>query len=193
MVDEQALEETVIERIKLDLAQWAHYEKTSIGPFFVLRMVFLTPGFQFVFARRVQEAVVHVPFIGRLLRRIFWWASCLAFGSELAIGAQIGGGLYVPHPFGIVVGCSRLGRRIHLLQNVTIGRKTAEDARDPVIGDDVTITAGAVVLGAITVGEGATIGANSVVLADVPPHTIAIGAPARILVSRGAAVAAGPT
>ena len=187
-----SLPETTLEKIRLDLQQWAHYEKASVRPAFVLRMVFLTPGFQFVFARRLQELAVRIPVVGRLLRRIIWWASCLAFGSELAIGAEIGGGLYVPHPFGIVVGCSRLGRRIHLLQNVTLGRRTPDDPRDPEIADDVTIAAGAVVLGAITVGAGATIGANSVVLTDVPPRATAIGAPARILVRRGPDSASAP-
>lgn len=174
--------ETPFQKVKADLKRYALREnRTSVGLGFTLRMFLLTPGFQFVFSRRLQEMVVKIPLIGRLLRRILWWWSCVFFGSELAMAAKIGGGFYVPHPFGIVVGAATLGRNVSILQNVTIGRKAAEDPRDPVIEDGVSISAGAVVVGAITVGEGATIGANAVVTKDVPPHSVAMGIPAKII------------
>jgi serine O-acetyltransferase len=90
-----------------------------------------------------------------------------------------------PHPVGIVIGEGvRLGERVTIYQSVTLGGARLGDwkaGRYPSIGDDVTIFAGAVILGAVTVGAGATIGANSVVLSDVPPGHTAVGAPARIL------------
>lgn len=176
------MSETPIQKVKADLQRYALREnRQSAGLGFTLRMFLLTPGFQFVFSRRLQEMVVRIPLIGRLLRRILWWFSCVFFGSELAIAAEIGGGLYVPHPFGIVVGAAKLGRNVSILQNVTIGRKSAEDARDPVIEDGVSISAGAVVVGAITIGEGSTIGANAVVTKDVPAYSVAMGIPAKII------------
>lgn len=173
--------ETPLQKVKADLAAYAAAERRPVSTLFTLRMFLLTPGFQFVFARRLQEMVVKVPLIGRLLRRIVWWATCLIFSSEIAIGAQVGGGLFVPHPYGIVIGQSKVGRNLRLLQNVTIGRRSQDDPRDPVFGDNVYISAGAVLLGAISIGDGAVIGANAVVLKDVPAGATAIGIPARII------------
>lgn len=173
--------ERPFQKIKADIRRYAARENRRPNVSFTLRMFLLTPGFQFVFSRRLQEMVVRIPLIGRLLRRILWSASCLVFGSELAMGAEIGGGLYIPHPYGIVVGAATLGRNVTLLQNVTIGRKSADDPRDPLIEDDVTISAGAVIIGAITLGKGSTIGANAVVVKDVPAGAIAMGVPAKII------------
>lgn len=173
--------ETPLQKVKADLERYAASEGKGVSFLLAVRMFLVTPGFQFVFSRRLQEMVVRIPVIGRALRRVIWWASCLIFGSEIAMAAKIGGGLYVPHPYGIVVGSARIGRNMHLLQNVTIGRKSREEPGDPMFGDDVTVSAGAVLLGPITIGDGAVIGANSVVLKDVPPRALAIGIPARII------------
>lgn len=173
--------ETPLQKVKADIAVFAAGERRAANAIFVIRMFLLTPGFQFVFARRLQEMVVKVPVFGRLFRRIAWWATCLMFSSEIAIGAQVGGGLYVPHPYGIVIGKARIGRKVMVLQNVTIGRKVDDDPRDPVIEDNVFIYAGAVVNGSINIGDGAVIGANAVVLKDVPAGATAIGIPARII------------
>lgn len=183
--------ETPLQKIKADLRHYASAERRGVSTGFVFRMFLLTPGFQFVFANRLQEIVVRIPFLGRLLRRIIWWATCLIFSSEIALAAKVGGGLYVPHPYGIVVGAATIGRNLRLLQNVTIGRKSSADPRDPVIEDNVQISAGAVLLGSITIGEGAVIGANSVVLKDVPAHASAVGIPARIIPAAPAPVATG--
>lgn len=179
--------ETVWQKIRADLERYAERERARVSLAFTLRMILLTPGFQFVLARRLQEIAAKVPLVGRLLRRILWWATCVAYGSEIAMGAEVSGGLYIPHPYGIVVGEAKLGRNVSLLQNVTIGRRSAEFPGDPLIGDGVMISAGAVVIGNITIGEGATIGANAVVLKDVPPCSIAIGVPAKIVGAPAAA------
>jgi len=173
--------ETVLQKIKADLAHYAQSESRPMTLMFVLRMILLTPGFQFVLERRLQEIVVKVPLIGRLLRRILWWATCLIHGSEIAIAAEVAGGLYIPHPYGIVVGAAKIGRNVSLFQNVTIGRKAVEFPGDPVIGAGAAINAGAKVIGSIHIGEGAVIGANAVVVKDVPAYAVAVGVPAKIV------------
>jgi serine O-acetyltransferase len=105
-------------------------------------------------------------------------------GCEIRPEAEVGPGLLLPHPVGIVIGCGvRMGARCTILQNVTIGERYSPpgDHSYPTIGDDVTIGAGAVVLGAISIDSGAMIGANSVVLANVPSRAVVVGAPARAI------------
>lgn len=143
------------------------------------------PGFACALLRRMQEAVGIVPVVGRPLRRLVWLWSVYAFGSDIAIEAEIGGGLYLPHPHGIVIGSCRIGRGVTILQTVTLGAKRVGEREAPVVCDGVVISAGAVVLGGVTIGEGAVIGANAVVLTDVPPGATAVGNPARILPRSG--------
>ncbi|WP_277541672.1 serine O-acetyltransferase [Haloarcula laminariae] len=87
---------------------------------------------------------------------------------------------HLPHPVGIVIAAStELGENVEIRQNVTIGqRKGKSEGGTPTIMDNVTIYAGAVLLGEITIGENAVIGANSVVLDDVEPNSTVVGAPA---------------
>jgi serine O-acetyltransferase len=107
-------------------------------------------------------------------------------------GADFGPGFVLIHATGVVInGNVRGGSNVHIEHQVTIG---AERRQTPVIGSDVFIGAGAKVLGAVTVGDGARIGANAVVVHDVPAHATAVGIPARVVRLRrpeaGAAVAA---
>lgn len=139
------------------------------------------PGFACALLRRAQEALASIPLIGRPLRRLVWLWSVYAFGSDIAIEAEIGGGLYLPHPHGVVIGACRIGRGVTIMQNVTLGTRRRGERAAPVVGDGVVISAGAVLLGAITIGEGAVIGANAVVLTDIPAGATAVGNPARIL------------
>ena len=98
-------------------------------------------------------------------------------GAEISPFADIGEGLCIMHSAGIVVGPAvRIGRGLRIYQNVTLGDGSTPG--QPTIGDDVTIGAGACVLGGVTVGDRAIIGANAVVTKDVPADTVATGAPA---------------
>jgi serine O-acetyltransferase len=125
---------------------------------------------------------------GRGLRRTAWVLRHVALTVsriDVVPGAEIGPGLLMNHPHGIVIGPGAVvGSGCTLLQNVTLGERFA-DGRPPHdyprIGDGVTIGAGACVLGGVQVGDGASIGANSVVLDDVPAGGIAVGCPARVL------------
>lgn len=101
-------------------------------------------------------------------------------GIEIHPGAQIGLGLFIDHGFGVVIGeTSIIGDNVTLYQSVTLGGTGKERGkRHPTICDGVIVGVGAKILGAVTVGEGAKIGAGAVVLRDVPPHTTAVGVPA---------------
>ncbi|MGL4314912.1 MAG: serine O-acetyltransferase, partial [Sphingomonas sp.] len=110
---------------------------------------------------------------------LWWWRTCRAFGSEIAIGATVEGGLYVPHPYGIVIGVAMIGHDVTILQNVTIGNRGEAGTPGAVIGDGAYLGAGAAVIGAVTIGARARVGANAVVTRDVPPGATAVGIPAR--------------
>jgi serine O-acetyltransferase len=165
--------------VRSDLARYAAAEGLTVTWQFALRMIFLMPGFQFVLARRLQDLFYGLPVIGRGLGRIWWWWTCRSFGSEIAIASSVGRGLYVPHPYGIVVGECRIGDDVTILQNVTIGKRSRTAGGIPVIQDKVYLAAGAVIVGELTIGQGANIGANAVVLGDIPAGVTAVGAPAK--------------
>ena len=146
-----------------------------------LRLLFATPGFQFVFWLRMQRAVEVVPILGPTLRRILWYWTRICFSCEVDTQAQIGAGFYTPHPLGIVIGAGvRIGNNVTISQKVTLGRAGTNHVY-PTIGNGVEIGAGAAILGAIEIGNSAKIGANSVVLTDIPTDAIAFGAPARVI------------
>src|SRR5262245_10064369 len=100
-------------------------------------------------------------------------------------GAEFGPGFVLIHSTGVVInGGVTGGRNVYLEHQVTIG---AERRQAPRVGDDVFIGAGAKVIGSVTVGTGARVGANAVVVHDVPPHCTVVGIPARVVRRRAAA------
>lgn len=115
--------------------------------------------------------------VGSIHRWIFF-----RFGLEL--GGDIRGGLYIAHPVGTVINVKHMGENCSVIAAVTIGMRN--EWIFPVIGNNVFIGAGARVLGEITVGDNAKIGANAVVLHDVPENATAVGVPARIIKSEEA-------
>lgn len=109
-----------------------------------------------------------------VLRHRFW---SVVSGADIPVNANIGGGLLLPHPNGIVIHPAvRIGPNCLIFQQVTIGMR--ESGGVPVLGGHVDVGAGAKILGAVTVGDNAVVGANAVVLADVPAGHVAIGVPA---------------
>lgn len=100
------------------------------------------------------------------------------FGIELGNHITLGDGVWFIHPLGTVIGGNaRIGNRVRFFGNNTVG--TAKENGYPVIGDDVWVGAGARILGPITIGARSVIGANAVVVSDVPEDSIATGIPAR--------------
>ena len=93
---------------------------------------------------------------------------------------KIGGGLYFQHGFSTIVAASEIGERCKIYQQVTIGYNGDEA---PVIGNDVTVTTGAIVIGDVRLGDGAVIAAGAVVTKDVPENTIVAGVPAKVIKS----------
>lgn len=104
------------------------------------------------------------------------------YGIELPYSVRVGRGVVIEHQGGIVIhGDSVIGNRCIIRQGCTLGLRRLDDlGAAPTLEDDVHLGAGAVLLGRIRIGRGAVIGANAVVLADVPSGAVATGVPARI-------------
>lgn len=108
----------------------------------------------------------------------------ILYSCEIDASSEIGPGLRIVHSVGIVIGPRVIvGQNFRLHQNVTIGMRGRmnEEWITPRIGNNVTIYAGAAVLGRITIGDNVVIGANSVVIKNVPSNTIVAGVPAKVI------------
>ena len=117
------------------------------------------------------------PFRWWAVLRHRWWS--VITGADIPLNCAIGGGLRLPHPNGVVIHPqARIGPNCLIFQQVTLG--TLETGGAPFIAGHVDIGAGAKLLGPVTVGEHAVIGANAVVLRNVPAHHVAVGIPARM-------------
>ena len=100
-------------------------------------------------------------------------------GADINCGAVMGPGLSLVHSSGVVIGDKVVaGAHLRVFQGVTLGDRGMGEEGQPTIGDDVTIFAGALVLGPITLGDRVVVAANSLVLSDVPADHLAYGAPA---------------
>jgi serine O-acetyltransferase len=135
------------------------------------------PGIHAVLSHRLAHAMHEsgVP----LLPRSLSMATRALTGIEIHPAAEIGCGLFIDHGAGVVIGeTATIGRDVTLYQGVTLGGTGfATGKRHPTVQDNVTIGSGAKLLGPITIGHGAKIGANSVVITDVPPNTTVVGNP----------------
>ncbi|HUA73435.1 MAG TPA: serine O-acetyltransferase EpsC [Solirubrobacteraceae bacterium] len=135
------------------------------------------PGIHALLAHRVAHALCQagVPLLPRLISMV----TRTLTGIEIHPRAQIGSGLFIDHGTGVVVGeTAEIGDNVTLYQGVTLGGTGfATGKRHPTVQDNVTIGSGAKLLGPITIGHGAKIGANSVVITDVPPNSTVVGNP----------------
>lgn len=122
-----------------------------------------------------------------LTARLVSHASRLLTGIEIHPGARIGAGVFIDHGMGVVIGeTAEVGEDVTLYQGVTLGGTSLKrEKRHPTLKRDVVVGAGAAVLGAITVGAGTRIGAGSVVVGDVPPNSVVVGVPGRVVFRDG--------
>ena len=128
----------------------------------------------------IRPALLRKPF--SLLYKILRTGCQMLTGVELPCETRVGRRLRIEHFGGIVIsGDSVIGDDVVLRHGVTIGLKRTGQRGAPRIGNRVDIGAGAKILGDITIGDDAVIGANAVVLKDVPPGAFAVGIPARII------------
>ena len=134
-------------------------------------------GVQALLAHRVAHALYDAGF--PLVPRSIAYASRAVTGVEIHPAARIGEDFFVDHGAGVVIGeTAEIGDRVTLYQGVTLGGTGfARGKRHPTVGDDVTIGSGAKLLGPIRVGDGAKVGANTVVVADVPESSTVVGNP----------------
>lgn len=119
-------------------------------------------------------------YLYRLKKRVYRrWVRLLypPLDSLYIMTGKIGGGIFIQHGFSTYIAAESIGENCWINQQVTIGYK--DDTTAPVIGNNVTITCGAKVLGPITIGDNVTIGANAVVVKDLPPDSVWGGVPAK--------------
>ena len=146
-----------------------------------IREVFLYPSFQVMRAyRKAHRAYLKGQFF-----RARWISQRAARKTNIEIhpGATIGKGFFIDHGTGVIIGeTSVIGNNVTLYQGVTLGGTGKETGkRHPTLEDNVMISAGAKILGSITIGENSKVGAGSVVIRDVPPNCTVVGVPGRIV------------
>ncbi|PJB72093.1 MAG: serine O-acetyltransferase [Alphaproteobacteria bacterium CG_4_9_14_3_um_filter_47_13] len=164
--------------IKSDAVRWN--ENMNILNF--LAILLFQPGFQLSFSLRLQQALCAIPVLGSLLRKVVWYFTCILLGCHCSSRATYGRGLHFPHPIGIVIGDGvQIGDNVTVYHGTTIGLKDFGKDAYPILEDDVIIYAGAQVLGSVTISKKSIVGANAVVLKNVPEGAAAVGIPARII------------
>jgi serine O-acetyltransferase len=122
-----------------------------------------------------HHAKLAARFLAELMRKLT--------GVEIHPGALLGQGVFIDHATGVVIGeTAEVGDNVTIYHGVTLGGTSLDRVkRHPTVGDNVTIGAGAKVLGAITIGAGSQIGANSVVVKPIPPGAVVVGVPGQIV------------
>lgn len=146
------------------------------------------PGFHAIVAHRFIHALhqAGIPVLPRWLNHLTRFAT----GIEIHPGAQIGRRFFIDHGMGVVIGeTAEIGDDVLIYHGVTLGGTSSQPIkRHPTVGDHVIIGAGASLIGNITIGESARIGAGTVITKDVPPGATAVGAAPRIILSASSEV-----
>ena len=128
---------------------------------------------------RIKPSWLRKPF--SLVYHVLYKLAQIVTGIELPCEAEVGSNFVIDHFGGIIVsGHAKFGNNCRIRNGVVVGLRHVEEKVAPTIGNDVDIGAGAKILGGIRIGDGARIGANAVVLIDVPDNHVAVGVPATV-------------
>ena len=146
-----------------------------------LEVLLAYPGIHALMLHRLAHRLLRarIPLLPRLVSHFNRWAT----GIEIHPGARIATPCFIDHGMGVVIGeTTIIGPGCHLHQGVTLGgTSTQRSKRHPTLHNDVTVGAGAQIIGAITIGAGAKIGAGSVVVANVPDYATVVGVPGHVV------------
>ena len=166
----------VVREVRRDVAAARERDPAARGVS-TTEILLVWPGVQALLVHRLAHALhqTGLSFPARAMARI----ARSTTGIEIHPAARIGEGLFIDHGTGVVIGeTADIGDRVTLYQGVTLGGTGfATGKRHPTVQDNVTIGSGAKLLGPITIGHGAKIGANTVVIHDVPPNSTVVGNP----------------
>ena len=146
-----------------------------------IEVVLCYPGLHAIWAHRISHYLYERKYF--VLARLVSHVARFLTGIEIHPGAKIGKGFFIDHGMGTVIGeTTEIGRNVTVYQGVTLGGTGKEKGkRHPTIGDNVVVATGAKILGSFTVGNDSKIGAGSVVLSEVPPHSTVVGIPGRVV------------
>lgn len=152
----------------------------------VLEIIFCYPGLHAVWFYRVAHWfwVHNLFFLGRFTSHLGRFFT----GIEIHPGARIGRKFFIDHGMGVVIGeTAEIGDNVTLYHGVTLGGVTWDKVkRHPTLDDNVVIGSGAKILGPFTVGKGAKVGSNSVVVKEVPPGATVVGIPGKVVMAEPA-------
>jgi len=172
-----AYQRLVVDAFRLDLAAWQRHgwSEHSFGRRSALKMLWHQAGLRATLLYRVAHwaSVCHLPVLPSLLCQV----NIAVHAIELPSNVPVGAGLYLPHTVGTVVNAEGIGSNATIQGGVTVGMRTTPAF--PLIGDNVILGAGCRVLGGIRLGDNVSVGANSVVITDVPSGTTVVGIPGR--------------
>jgi serine O-acetyltransferase len=150
-----------------------------------LEIIFCYPGLHAVWLHRMAHWFWNrrLLFLGRFISHLNRFLT----GIEIHPAARLGPGLFIDHGMGVVIGeTSEVGDNVTIYQGVTLGGTSLErKKRHPTIGNNVVIGSGAKILGPFTVGDNSKIGSGSVVVKEVPPNSVVVGVPGRVIFRDG--------
>ncbi|MGD7707180.1 serine O-acetyltransferase EpsC [Microlunatus sp. Y2014] len=145
-----------------------------------VQMALVSPGLHAIWVHRISHAAWQVPLL-RLPARLLSNVARTLTGVEIHPGATLGRRVFIDHGMGVVIGeTAEVGDDVMMYHGVTLGgRSMSHGKRHPTIEAGVTLGTGARVIGPVRIGAGSQVGANAVVVKDVPPGHVAVGVPAR--------------
>ncbi len=146
-----------------------------------LQVIFAYPGVHAIWGHRISHWLWNRG--AKLAARVFAEFNRVLTGVEIHPGATLGNALFIDHATGVVIGeTAEVGNDVTIFHGVTLGGTSSEPGkRHPTIGDRVVIGAGAKILGPIKIGDDSRIGANSVVVKEVPSSAVVVGVPGQVV------------